>query len=100
MIKEWINSFIKLINDYSSLFILTTIIALIWGFYNKIKFKCLEKASEMVATVEKRTDLSGKEKFALCILWINEDLPKIFKNTLFKSIIENLIEYAYNTSYD
>ena len=76
------------------------ILLLIWAIYSRIKFLCLEKASEMVAKVEKQTELSGEEKFALCILWINEELPKIFHNTLFKSIISKLVDFVYNNSFD
>jgi hypothetical protein len=77
-----------------------SIILLIWSMYTNIKLLCLKKASEMVAKVEKKTDLSGEEKFALCILWINEDLPKLFRNSLFKSIISKLVDFVYNNSFN
>lgn len=88
-----------LIEEYNIFITLLALVLLIWSIYNKIKFLCLEKASEMVAKAEGHTDLSGQEKFALVLMWINEDLPKLFKNSLFQSVIEKLINFAYNTSF-
>lgn len=88
-------------NDKYGLFMtIIAIIMIIYSLYQKIKFSCLEKASKMVAEAEGHSELSGKEKFALVVLWINEELPAIFKNSFFQAIIEKLIEFAYNTSFD
>lgn len=102
MINHIIEKIPQVITRTEAIIILSAIciLLLIWGIYSKIKFLCLAKASEMVAKVEKQTELSGEEKFALCVLWINEDLPGIFRNNLFKSIISKLIDFAYNTSFD
>lgn len=93
---EWIKS---LSGHYGVLITMIAIILFIWGIYNKIKFLCLEKAAQMVAEAESHSDLSGAEKFALCLLWINKGLPKLFKNTLFQSIIEKLIQFAYDSAF-
>lgn len=102
MVSRIVEKIPDLITRTEAIIILSVIciLLLIWGIYSKIKFLCLEKASEMVAKVEKQTELSGEEKFALCILWINEELPNIFRNNLFKSIISKLVDFAYNTSFD
>lgn len=79
-----------------------TLIALFFIFkamYNKIKYLCLEKASEKIASVEELSELSGEEKFALVLCWINTDLPKIFNNSLMQTIIEKIINFAYNNSF-
>ena len=86
-------------SNYNILITMVAIILLIWGIYNKIKFLCLKKASELVSNVEEETDLTGSEKFALVLLWITEELPSVFRNSLFKSTIEELIEFAYTNSF-
>ena len=87
-------------NDNINLVLLCLTIGIfIWGVYNKIKFLCLQKASEMVAAAEKHNELSGKEKFSLVLIWINEELPKVFRNNLFKSLIEKIVQFAYETSF-
>lgn len=90
---------LKFLENYNVIVAIIALLALIWGIYNKIKFLCLEKASEMVSEAEGRTDLTGQEKFALVLSWINKDLPKVFANSLFQSVIEKLIEFAYKTSF-
>jgi hypothetical protein len=85
---------------YTILISIISITSLIWGIYNKIKFLCLKKASEMVAKAEENSQLSGEEKFSLVLLWINNDLPKIFKNSLFQTVVEKIINFAYNTSFE
>lgn len=97
MLKNIIN---YLQEDYNVFITLLALIILIWGIYQRIKFLCLEKASEMVAKAESYKELSGKEKFAIVLNWINEDLPKVFTNSIFQSIIEKLIQFAYNTSFN
>lgn len=79
-----------------------TFIALFFIFkamYNKIKYLCLEKASEKIASVEELSELTGEEKFALVLCWINTDLPKIFNNSVMQTIIEKIINFAYNNSF-
>lgn len=79
-----------------------TLISLFFIFkamYNKIKYICLEKASEKIASVEKLTELTGEEKFALVLCWINTDLPKIFNNAAMQTLIEKIINIAYNNSF-
>lgn len=83
--------------------VLATIIAvffILYAIYNRIKYLCLEKAAKMVAKVEGNKELSGEEKFSLCILWITEELPKVFKNSIFKAIIEKIVQYAYDNSFE
>ena len=73
--------------------VIITIIAISLAFttmYNKIKYFCLEKAAEKVAEVEKDKELTGSQKFAKVVLWINQELPKLFKNKLFNIIVEKL----------
>lgn len=85
--------------DYNVFITLLALILLIWGVYQKIKFLCLEKASEMVAKAESYKELSGAEKFAIVLNWINEDLPKVFANSAFQAILKKLVQFAYNTSF-
>ena len=83
--------------------ILATIIAVffvLYAIYNRIKYLCLKKASEMVAKVEADKELTGEEKFALCIVWISEELPKVFKNSIFQTILEKIIQHVYDTSFE
>lgn len=79
--------------------LIITILSIVYAMYNKIKFLCLQKASEKVAEVEGDKNLTGEEKFAKVILWINNDLPKLFKNAFFRSIVEGLVQFAYDTSF-
>ena len=74
---------------------LVAIVSLIYSIYNKIKFACLQKAAELVASVEKNEEMSGAEKFATVVLWINKALPKIFQNELVKATLEKLVQYIY-----
>ena len=95
-------SYIKdIIFDSNVYDVIITIIAVILAFstmYNKIKYFCLEKAAEKVAEVEKDKELTGSQKFAKVVLWINQDLPKLFKNKLFNIIVEKLVNCAYDNS--
>ncbi len=82
--------------------ILITIIAiglLIYSMYSKIKYYCLQEAITKVANIEKLTDLSGEEKFAIVVTWINDELPKIFKNSLINNIIKTLVQAAYDNCF-
>ena len=82
--------------------VVITFIALFFIFkamYNKIKYICLEKATEKIASVEELKDLTGEEKFALVLCWINYYLPKIFNNVTVQTIIENIINLAYNNAF-
>lgn len=79
-----------------------TIIALFFIFksmYLKIKYICLEQASEKIATVEELENLTGEEKFALVLCWINTDLPKIFNNAKMQAVIESIIDFVYNNAF-
>ena len=86
-------------NNSNIIALLFAIILLILSIYNRIKYLCLEKACEKIAVVEKMDNLTGEEKFALVISWINKDLPKIFANTFFKSILEKIVQFAYDNSF-
>ena len=82
--------------------VIVTLIALFFilkAMYSNIKFICLKKASEKIAAVEKLEDLTGEEKFALVLSWINTDLPNIFNNATSQTIIEKLINFAYNNAF-
>ena len=95
------NLIIFIIKDgYSILLAIITGSSIMYCMYSKIKYECLLKASKMVAEAEGRENLTGEEKFALVTLWINEELPIIFKNNIVRAIISALIQYAYNNSYD
>ena len=85
---------------YTVLVTIGILFFIILAMYNRIKYLCLEKASEKIAAVEKMTELSGEEKFALVVTWINKDLPKIFRSSLMQNIIKAIINYAYNNSYE
>ena len=87
---------IDLINskNYTVLITLFALILLISATFNQIKYLCLKKACEKIAAVEKMDKLTGEEKFALVISWINKDLPKIFANSIFKTIVEKIVQYA------
>ena len=95
---ESVMSFIT--NDgYSVLISIVAVSSVVYCMYSKIKYNCLMKASKMVAEAEGREDLTGEEKFALVTIWIEDELPKIFKSNMVKGIIVVLIEYAYNNSF-
>lgn len=73
--------------------------AIIYAMYSSIKYKCLEEACKKVASIERMTDLTGEQKFALVVTWINNDLPKIFKNTLIQNVIKVLVQKAYDNCF-
>lgn len=82
--------------------VVVTIICCIFIFramYNKIKYICLEKATEKIAAVEELKELTGEEKFALVLCWINSDLPKVFNNAAMQTIMEKIINLAYNNAF-
>lgn len=79
---------------------LATIILLIVSTYNRIKYLCLEKACQRIVEAESHTELSGEEKFNLVKGWIQESLPTIFTISLFQSVLEKLIQYAYDNSFE
>jgi hypothetical protein len=87
-------------HTYKTLITLLSIILAVVVMFEKIKFACLEKAAEKVAEVEGMENLTGKQKFALVVLWINQSLPLIFRNKLFQTILKKLIQYAYEKSSD
>ena len=87
-------------HTYSTLITLLAIILAVIIMYEKIKFACLEKAAEKVAEAEGMENLTGSQKFALVLLWINTSLPAIFRNQLFQTILKKLVQYAYEKSSD
>ena len=97
-----VQNIIDLINskNYTILITLFALILLISAAFNQIKYLCLKKACEKIANVEKMDMLTGEEKFALVISWINKDLPKIFANSMFKKIKEKIVQYAYDNSFN
>lgn len=72
--------------------------AIIITMYNRIKYLCLKKASEKVADVEELTFLTGSEKFALVVKWIDEELPAVFRNSVVYTLIESLVDLAYRNA--
>ena len=97
-------SLIQLISNFISttgygiiITIVAIILVLIIIFY-RIKCQCLELASKMVAEVETHDELSGKEKFAVVVEWLNQQFPGIFKMILIQTVIKNAINLAYDSS--
>lgn len=88
------------INIYDVLATIITLILLIWGIYSRIRYLCLKKASEEIAKVEGIKNLTNQQRFALVVTWIDKDLPKIFRNSLARAILEKLVQFAYNNAYD
>lgn len=80
-------------------FILLSILFLIWGSYESIKYICLKKASETIVDAEAKKELTGSEKLALCVVWIEEELPKVFRNTLLQSLIKKFVNFIYDNSF-
>lgn len=72
--------------------------AIIITMYNRIKYLCLKKASEKVADVEELNFLTGSEKFALVVKWIDEELPAVFRNSVVYTLIESLVDLAYRNA--
>ena len=85
-------------DTYSTLLTIITITMIVISMYNRIKYLCLEKAAEKVAEIEQNIELSGSEKFAQVVLWINEDLPNFFRNKFINTLIEKLVQFAYDNS--
>lgn len=87
-------------NDFYGLSLTIISIGLIIiTMYNRIKYLCLEKAVEKIAAVEELKELTGEQKFALVVTWINSDLPTIFNNSLIETLIKKIIDYAYNNCF-
>ena len=87
-------------NNYNIIATIAVVLLLIYSIYNKIKFLCLRAATEKVASVEKMSGLTGEQKFALVIKWINEELPSIFRNAFFQSIIDKLVQFDYDNCFN
>lgn len=101
MNKNLFGIIFEIINyNYDKIVTVIAIILLIWGLYSKIKFLCLKKASEVIVDAESHYELSGKEKLALCIVWINNELPKLFRNSIIESLLTKLINFVYNNSFN
>ncbi len=96
---ESIMTIVDFKSTYSVAITIVAILSIVYSMYNKIKFLCLEKAIEFVSAVEERENLKGKEKFSLVLYWINKDLPAIFKNSVVKTVLEKIIQYAYEKCY-
>ena len=76
------------------------IYGVISSMFNKIRYECVKKASTLVATVEQDDKLTGEQKFSTVVLWIDESLPFIFKNTLVKNFLHYIVQYAYDNSQE
>lgn len=87
-------------HTYSTIVTLIGIILAVIVMYEKIKYACLEKAAEKVAEVEGMENLTGEQKFAMVLLWINQSLPVIFRTQLFQNILKKLVQYIYENSAD
>lgn len=87
-------------NDFYGLALtFITIGLIIITMYNRIKYLCLEKAVEKIATVEELKDLTGEQKFSLVVVWICSDLPSVFSSTLVQALIKKIIDYAYENCF-
>ena len=91
-----VNLIDDIITNNPGLFEMLILVLLIITMYNKIKFLCLEMAAEKVAQIEEDKELTGPEKFALVVKWINDSLPVIFRNALIKVFVEKLVQYVYD----
>lgn len=98
MIEHIKNLFPNGFDTYSTFITIIAINMVIFSMYNRIKYLCLKKAAEKVAEIEQNRELTGSEKFAQVVLWINEDLPKLFRNKFFNTLIEKLVQFAYDNS--
>ena len=74
--------------------------AVLCSIFNKIRYDCIKQASSMVASAEKYKDLTGEEKFKMVISWIDESLPKIFRNSFVKRFSEYVVQYTYDKSVE
>lgn len=92
--------FSMLTEEYNIFITVLSLILLIISIYNRIKYLCLEKASEMVAKAEAHEKLTGEQKLALCTIWINEELPKVFRNSLVQSLVKKLVNFVYDNSFE
>ena len=89
-----------LTEEYNIFITVLSLILLMISIYNRIKYLCLEKASEMVAKAEAHEKLTGEQKLALCTIWINEELPKVFRNSLVQSLVKKLVNFVYDNSFE
>lgn len=92
--------FRMLTEEYNIFITVLSLILLMISIYNRIKYLCLEKASEMVAKAEAHEKLTGEQKLALCTIWINEELPKVFRNSLVQSLVKKLVNFVYDNSFE
>ena len=92
--------FSMLTEEYNIFITVLSLILLMISIYNRIKYLCLEKASEMVAKAEAHEKLTGEQKLALCTIWINEELPKVFRNSLVQSLVKKLVNFVYDNSFE
>ena len=92
--------FSMLTEEYNIFITVLSLILLMISIYNRIKYLCLEKASEMVAKAEAHEKLTGEQKLALCTIWINEELPKVFRNSIVQSLVKKLVNFVYDNSFE
>ena len=92
--------FSMLTEEYNIFITVLSLILLMITIYNRIKYLCLEKASEMVAKAEAHEKLTGEQKLALCTIWINEELPKVFRNSIVQSLVKKLVNFVYDNSFE
>lgn len=85
-------------NIWNIILLILVISFIVYTMYLRIKYVCLKKAAEKVAEVEKMTNLTGEQKFAIVTLWIEEDLPKLFKSELVKQAVQKIVQLAYDNS--
>lgn len=85
-------------NIWNIILLILVISFIVYTMYLRIKYVCLKKAAEKVAEVEKMTNLTGEQKFAIVTLWIEEDLPKLFKSELAKQAVQKIVQLAYDNS--
>lgn len=84
--------------DLENLGYIVGIVAVTYGVYQKIRSDCIRRAIESVAKAEKRTDLSGKERYDFALRNLEKELPGTFIRSLIRNILGELIQHAYNNS--
>lgn len=78
------------------IFGIIAIVFIIYGVFEKVKYKCLLEASKKIAVAEDREDLTGPEKFTLVVSWIDESLPAIFRNSLVRNTLRKIVQVVFD----
>ena len=78
------------------IFGIIAIVFIIYGVFEKVKYKCLLEASKKIAVAEDRDDLTGPEKFTLVVSWIDESLPAIFRNSLVRNTLRKIVQVVFD----